>query len=758
MLLPINMIQKEKYNLIFILLIIIFLSFDSMSAQQLFGSIIDRDTNQPLKGVHIVTTNNLNGAFSDENGNFSIALNKSNKIRISHIGYVDQIYKIEDNNEKIVIYLKSSSTLLNDVELGITKNKLANFSQSASISTLSESEIEDNISRSLAESMMYVPGVWMQKTNHGGGSPFVRGLTGNYVLLLVDGIRMNNSTFRYGPNQYFNTVSPFSVKTIEVLRGAGSTLYGSDAIGGTININTLDPSFDSEKKIGGSIGGQMMSHDMEYTGNVELNGNFGDFAFITNGSIREFGDSYAGEGIGYQRPSGYTEKDFMFKVAWQLKNNSKLTASYQWLRQDDVPRYDKVAQKGYEYYNFSLQQRQLAYLRYDKKWTDSALESFQITYSYQQSNEERDTKKNDHKINKNERDDISTHGLAAQLDALIFNKIEMVSGIDFYYDYIKSSREFENVENEEIEHASRGLYPDGSTALTTGFYNAYLYNIHQWIFQAGWRYNYTKNNSEDEIFGNLDQSSSSLVWNASVNYKFDKSRIYASLNSAFRAPNISDITSFGDFDYGIEVPAPDLKSERSTNYELGYKYENNRMYFNTVVFYTHIDDLIARVRSTHNGEPTYGGEDVYKKANVGEAYVKGVEIEFYTKLWNEFSLQSSMTYTYGKNVSKNEPFRRIPPLFGDLSLRYDHQNFFIILQSLAAGKQDQLSSGDIDDHRIPDGGTPGWFVANIKSGYTWNRIQTHIAFNNIFNEAYRMHGSGVDGLGRHVAIALKYYF
>ncbi len=103
MLLPINMIQKEKYNLIFILLIIIFLSFDSMSAQQLFGSIIDRDTNQPLKGVHIVTTNNLNGAFSDENGNFSIALNKSNKIRISHIGYVDQIYKIEDNNEKIVI-------------------------------------------------------------------------------------------------------------------------------------------------------------------------------------------------------------------------------------------------------------------------------------------------------------------------------------------------------------------------------------------------------------------------------------------------------------------------------------------------------------------------------------------------------------------------------------------------------------------------------------------------------------------------------
>ncbi len=752
------MIQKGKYSFTYIILIITLLSFSSMRAQQFIGSIFDIDTKQPLEGVNIITDDNKTGTYSDKEGNFSIELNNSNKIQISHIGYLDQIYKVEDSNEKIVIYLKSSSTLLNDVELGITKNKLPNVSQSASISTLSESEIEDNISRSLAESMMHVPGVWMQKTNHGGGSPFVRGLTGNYVLLLVDGIRMNNSTFRYGPNQYFNTVSPFSVKTVEVLRGAGSTLYGSDAIGGTININTLDPSFETEKKITGSIGGQMMSHDMEYTGNVELNGNFGDFAFVTNGSIRKFGDSYAGEGIGYQRPSGYSEKDFMFKSAWQLKNNSKLTASYQWLRQDDVPRYDKVAQKGYEYYNFTLQQRQLAYVRYDKKWTDSALESFQITYSFQQSNEERDTKKNDHVINKNERDDISTHGLAAQLDALIFSKIEMVSGIDFYYDYIKSSREFENVEAGEIDHASRGLYPDGSTALTTGIYNAYLYKVDSWLFQAGWRYNYNKNNSEDEIFGNLDQSSSSLVWNASVNYKFDKSRIYASFNTAFRAPNISDITSFGDFDYGVEVPAPDLKSERSTNYELGYKFENNRMYFNTAVFYTHIDDLIARVRSDFNGEPTFGGEDVYKKENVGEAVVKGVELEFGTKLFNDFSLQSSMTYTYGKNISKNEPFRRIPPLFGDLSVRYDHQNFFMILQTLAANEQDRLSSGDMDDHRIPDGGTPGWFVANIKSGYTWKNIQAHIAFNNIFNEAYRMHGSGVDGLGRHVAISLKYHF
>ncbi len=256
---------------------------------------------------------------------------------------------------------------LNDVQIRITKNNLLNISQSASITTLSETQIEEHLSRSMAEAMIGTEGVWMQKTNHGGGSPFVRGLTGNYVLLLVDGIRMNNSTFRYGPNQYFNTISPFSVSSIEVLRGAGSVLYGSDAIGGTININTKNPSLSGDKKIYGTATGQIMSHQMEYTGALELGGAHKNFSFISNGSIRNFGDNYAGNGIDYQRPSGYTEKDFLFKGLWKFKDNSKLTFNYQWLRQDNVPRYDQVAQKDYEYYNFTLQQRQLAFLRYDKK-------------------------------------------------------------------------------------------------------------------------------------------------------------------------------------------------------------------------------------------------------------------------------------------------------------------------------------------------------------------------------------------------------
>ena len=92
------------------------------------------------------------------------------------------------------------------------------------------------------------------------------------------------------------------------------------------------------------------------------------------------------------------------------------------------------------------------------------------------------------------------------------------------------------------------------------------------------------------------------------------------------------------------------------------------------------------------------------------------------------------------------------------SVRYDKKTMFLILQTLAATKQDKLSGGDIDDHRIPDDGTPGWVVVNLKSGIYWKKFGINLAFNNIFNEAYRVHGSGIDGLGRHLAGSIRYNF
>ena len=734
------------------------LSNTLLTAQNLEGTVLDKSTQKPIAGVHIIINNSTVGCTSDLNGHFEINTGNGDTLLVSHVGYQSMRFVPDTKKAAMVIYLEQAPVMLHSIQVSVTKNSLPVSLQQASISYLSEKNIRVNISRSMAEAMSTTAGVWLQKTNHGGGSPFIRGLTGNYTLLLVDGIRLNNSTFRYGPNQYFNTISPFTVNAVEVLRGAGSTLYGSDAIGGTININTISPSFEKDKKIYGSVGGQFMSHGMEYTGNVELGGNLKKFAYILNGSIREFGDLQAGGDLGYERPSGYSEKDFLFKGLLRISENRKLTLNYQWLRQDSVPRYDQVAQKDYKYYNFTLQQRQLAYARFEQEWFDSPFKNFQLTASFQQSNEERDTRKNDSPINKNERDDVSTLGLNASLNVVLFKKIESVFGGDFYYDWIGSTRKLENVETGQDTVFSRGLYPDGSSSFTTAFYNSNLYTIKRWTFQLGWRYNYTSNTAEDAMFGDLGLASSSLIGNGSISYKFNNNNLYVTVNSGFRVPNINDISSLGDFDYGVEVPPANLKPEKSTNYELGYKLAVNSFSLNVAGFYSRIADLIDRIPATYHGDSLINGSRVYTKANVGEAYVTGIETDFEVGIVSNFSIIGNITYTYGQNVTKDEPFRRIPPLFGGLSLRYDKTAYYVTLQGLAAGKQDRLSGGDIDDHRIPDGGTPGWFVINLKGGYQWKWIGVKLAFNNILNEPYRMHGSGVDGIGRHVAGSVRFFF
>ena len=118
-----------------------------------------------------------------------------------------------------------------------TRLPIRAFNVPAMVYSLSSADVQGLYqSRTLPEALGEVPGVLVQKTSNGQGSPFIRGFTGFRNVLLIDGIRLNNSVFRDGPNQYWNTVDTFAASRIEVLKGPASVLYGSDAIGGAVNV------------------------------------------------------------------------------------------------------------------------------------------------------------------------------------------------------------------------------------------------------------------------------------------------------------------------------------------------------------------------------------------------------------------------------------------------------------------------------------------------------------------------------------------
>jgi outer membrane receptor protein involved in Fe transport len=230
------------------------------------------------------------------------------------------------------------------------------------------------------------------------------------------------------------------------------------------------------------------------------------------------------------------------------------------------------------------------------------------------------------------------------------------------------------------------------------------------------------------------------------------SSVFVSLNTGFRAPNIDDLGTLGIVDFRYETPNFDLKPESSFQYQAGYKYIGSIVRGDICIYRNHLYNLITRKRI---GDEVTEGYPHYQKENSDKAFIQGIETAWDLTLNRYLTLYSTLTYTYGQNVTKNEPVRRIPPLFGRLAIDLRIKRFWFDVEWTGAGKQDRLAQGDMDDNRIPEGGTSGWNVINIHSGYNWKCFTLDLSLKNLFNEDYRYHGSGINGYGRSLFVTME---
>lgn len=648
----------------------------------------------------------------------------------------------------------TSYVLPDNVVVSASRFKQSVFSAPEAISSLNYQQIELTNPMNMASSLFGVNGVWMQQTNNGGGSPIVRGLTGNQTLIMIDGIRLNNSTFRYGPNQYLNTININSTQRIEVMRGSGSVQYGSDALGGTVQIISKSPTLNSTGNAYNlGVNAKYLSDNMERSGGLDLKYSGKSNAVLGLISYKNFGDLVAGGDVGKQIPSSYNELAGTIKSLHKISDTYLLTLFYDYLKQSDVNRYDQVTQRGYEYYKFDPQIRQLAYIKNNFTTNSSFFNNMVLTLSWQKSDETR--KKKNSSIQTTESDIVNVFGTSFETNSKFTSSWNANSGVELYYDYVKSSKEKLDLINDSLT-TMRGLYADGSTSLNFSVYSLHNINFNRFDLNFGLRYNLTSIDIKDKQFGDVAISPTALTGHISLQYYLTKKfQIIGRVNSAFRTPNINDLSSFGSFDYGIEVPNDNLSPEQSLNFEIGLKTKLESLIGSLFIYRNNLSNLIDRIRSTYNGSPTYQGENVYTKVNVGKAYIRGIEGDITYYLSQMFSIYSSLNYTYGQNTSKDEPMRRIPPLNGNVTLSYYKRALKLSLEFLFASKQDRLSSGDIDDHRIPEGGTPGWQVLNLYSSYRVNAFLISVGLLNILDETYRVHGSGIDGIGRSIFIDLR---
>lgn len=735
-------------------------------AQNIQGIVLDAQSKTPLSGVNLWLKGTQRGTASNTQGYFSLyapAQTGDFILSASSLGYQEKELNINWQGSALLldtIYLQAAATLIQN-DLVITAQRSLNraFATTEAVSVLKARDIALNGSRSTPEALMGTTGVFIQKTNHGGGSPFIRGLTGNQTLLLLDGLRLNNSIYRFGPNQYFNTIDVFSIAQLEVVRGAGSVLYGSDAMGGAIQVLTATPQFSQEGwDFGGRLLGRYLDRDMEQTVHAELQAANQNVAFRAGASLRNFGDHYAGEGLGKEGPSSYRERAADAKAVFKLSPKAQFTLAYNGVFQSEVERYDQYVTTA-SLAQFDPQTRQMAYGRLVWQGQSPWLQSLSVTASWQFAEEGRIFQRRNTTTRTDELDEIRTLGYVLEWHAQPTGFWKITSGLEAYYDKVSSTGSNLNTETGVIT-PRRGLYPAGTNANNLAAFTAHQLLWKNWTLNLGLRYNQVRLAIKDATFGDTEITPDALVAHALLRYQMGQHHaISGGVYSGFRAPNINDMTSFGRFDFGIEVPSYDLSPERTTTYELNYKYSSQQFQANVSGFYTALSDLVTRVRSTFEGSPTYEGSDVYKKENAAISFIRGVETDFSWALSKLFNLQGSLTYGFGQNTTAKEPMRRIPPLNGRLALQYQPlKQWFNRIEWLYARKQDRLAGGDKSDPRIPQGGTPGWNVINLRSAYQFKQVELQAGLNNLFNEAYRTHGSGIDGVGRSVWVGLDWRF
>lgn len=595
-------------------------------------------------------------------------------------------------------------------------------------------------------------GVIIQRTNPGGGSPFVRGLTGNMVLILVDGIRLNNSTFRLGPNQYLNTIDPGQIRRIEVIRGPSSVLYGSDAIGGVINIVTR-----SARSVGSRLGSEasfmqrFSSSDTGLYSRLNVEANFQRSGVFAGGSYLDLNDLDAGGSHGRQPYTGYEQSAADVKFDYLIGRSNVFTIGVQHLVQHDVPRTDSFVNAG-EAFIFDPQQRELYYVRLQGSNRGGLFDAYRITASFNRQQEGRHRQMFGHPVLKDFIDDVQTTGVnvLSATDLGILGRLTY--GFDWYHDELASGRV--NIDtNTGAVTPGRPSFPPDTYYGRFGMYLQEEVDLTGRLRATGGvRYTNIQAGStplvgQSETPMHISPSFQDWCGQIGLVYQINPCiNLVGSVSEGFRAPGLDDLTALRATNQGIDVPSPGLDPETSWNYEVGLKFDNQRLRGQIFGFWTYLDGLIVRQPAGYQIE----GLPAYFKVNAGKARIDGLELAGEYLLRRGWSIYGNYTYTFGQNTADNEPVSRIPPAQGIAGLRWRSQSrssWFEIYEWMAA-RQDRLSARDVDDPRIPPGGTPGYHTLNLRAGrFVGDNSKLALGLENILDRHYRVHASGIDAPG-----------
>ena len=676
----------------------------------------------------------------------------------------------------------------------------------------------------LGDALINTGQVFVQKSQMGGGSPVLRGFEASRVLMVIDGVRMNNATYRAGHLQDIITIDPFILDRMEVNFGAGSTLYGSDALGGVLYFKTKDATL-GEFSVKPSATVRYQSASNSVIGNVGLKVQSAKVGLLLSATRSQFGDLRSGsknysdwDTFGFlpryvaqingrdtvllngdpqrQKGTGYAQTDLFAKV-FTKTGKVEHTLNFQKSMSDIIPRYDRMSQFNngkpvYGRWDYAPQNRE--YISYTAK-AGSEDHHTRLTLAQQRIEVGRVTRNFDEVMERIQRDAVRMRTVNLDRHDQLSASFTLNSGVEMVWNAVKSVGINKNIST-LAETATKARYSDSGA--TTQMHSVFAQGIYKMaktgtVIQGGVRVSkyslealFSKANPWKLPYQSISFATTTPSYDLGLTQQLKKGLLLkASVNQAYRNPNVDDMTKVFDSKPGAKllVPSADLKAERSTTVDLGVLWRKDRSFaIEAGVFSSAVKNLLLDQPGTLNGEDSllYDGRltPVYQLQNVALGEISGMYLNAKVRLVKDLWFSGSLTQTQGiyrlNDAAAEQPLDHIPPVYGQASLRWNGPGWFAEAQCLFNGMkkaEDYSSSGednqeiqpiglaDINGDGKADGFNPAWQCWNIRGGYQHRSgLTATLAIENVLDLHYRYFASGMSAAGRSVNVSLAYSF
>ncbi|MFW6094924.1 MAG: TonB-dependent receptor plug domain-containing protein [Bacteroidota bacterium] len=799
---------RNYQNYILSVIILLFSAVDLFS-QDL--KIYDSESSTPVENVAIYSEDRTSSAISDAKGIVSLDdFAMSDSVFFQHPSYKPVVYTKRQLKElDFFVYLRRKTIQLEGFVISAYRWEQNVDEIPNQIEALRKPEIILENPQTTADLLESSEKVFVQKSQMGGGSPMIRGFATNSVLLVVDGVRMNNAIYRSGNLHNVISLDAQAIENSEIIFGPGSVTYGSDALGGVMDFHTstvkLSTSDESNLQVGAMA--RYSSANNEKTGHFDFNYGTQKWGALTSLTFSDYGHLRMGSekfsqykrneyvkriqgtdtvvnnsNPDMQIPTAYNQVNLMQKFRVRPSSDFNLVYAFHYSETSDIPRYDRLIQgeneqlKNAEWY-YGPQSWKMHHLEGDYKNSTAVYDDIKFSLAYQYYNESRHDRGFKDVWLRHRDEQLDIFNFSLDFDKDVGDNL-LYYGVQYDYNTLNSTAHAENIETNDVK-SLQTRYPNGDNDYhSMAAYLSYKQKLGEnFTVITGLRYSYF------DIFSKMDTSAAyydfpfnrmrlqtgALNGSAGLSYEPSETwRFKINTSSGFHAPNIDDMAKVFDSEpRSVVVPNENLKPEYAYNIDLGIEKEvKDWANLKVTGFYTWVKGKMVRRPSDIAGRDSimYDGvlSQVHKLVNAENAFIYGMNADFELFVSENFHFSADYSIIHGEDEN-GDPLRHVAPSFGQAGLRYQDEslslytnvkfNGEIPANKLAPSERSKIHMYALDEKNRPY--SPEWWTVNIKASWEINEnFRISGGLENIMDVRYRTYSSGIAAPGRNFIISV----